>query len=198
MRVPEPAAHRRCRSLRLGASGRFRRGERDGRPVYGMGGLDGLGGRIGGQETTSRGWTDSTDGYLHVCQGEGRGFESRRPLSVNILASQGYFHASWSLALANGLPIVPIICPSCPSFAHQLCRRGALSRAEDDAVRRASGSNDKSSRNLARIVLDAAGDCIAEQGESLTLRERWSPRSSTRRLARRDRISPRPRDQLTR
>ena len=24
----------------------------DGRPVYGMGGLDGLGGRIGGQETT--------------------------------------------------------------------------------------------------------------------------------------------------
>jgi hypothetical protein len=28
----------------------------DGRPVYGIGGLDGLGGRAGGQETTSGDW----------------------------------------------------------------------------------------------------------------------------------------------
>ena len=40
----------------------------DGRPVYGIGGLDGLDERIGGQETTSRDWTDSTDGSLHVAK----------------------------------------------------------------------------------------------------------------------------------
>ena len=34
---------------------------RHGRPVYGMGGLDGLGGRAGGQETTSGTGTDSAD-----------------------------------------------------------------------------------------------------------------------------------------
>ena len=40
----------------------------DGRPVYGMGGLDGLGGRIGGQDTTSGDWTDPADEYLHVAK----------------------------------------------------------------------------------------------------------------------------------
>ena len=40
----------------------------DGRPVYGMGGLDGLGGRIGGEETTSAGCTGWADGSLHVAK----------------------------------------------------------------------------------------------------------------------------------
>ena len=52
----------------------------DGRPVYGMGGLDGLGGRIGGQETTSADWDGLGGREPQPCQGEGRGFESRRPL----------------------------------------------------------------------------------------------------------------------
>ena len=37
-------------------------GRLDGRPVYGIGGLDGLGGRIGGQEPASRDWAVSADG----------------------------------------------------------------------------------------------------------------------------------------
>ena len=40
----------------------------DGRPVYGMGGLDGLGGRTGGQETTSGDWTDQTDGNHNLAK----------------------------------------------------------------------------------------------------------------------------------
>ncbi len=52
----------------------------DGRPVYGMGGLDGLGGRMGGQEPMSGDWDGLSGGFSSRCQGEGRGFESRRPL----------------------------------------------------------------------------------------------------------------------
>jgi hypothetical protein len=52
----------------------------DGRPVYGMGGLGGLGGRIDGQETTSGDWDGLGGRFSSRCQGEGRGFESRRPL----------------------------------------------------------------------------------------------------------------------
>src|SRR3954452_23536776 len=52
----------------------------DGRPVYGMGGLGGLGGRMGGQETSG---LDGLGGREpQPCQGEGRGFESRRPLHI--------------------------------------------------------------------------------------------------------------------
>gem|GEM_PF-3942988 len=43
-------------SLRLGYRWPTSSDERDGRPVYGMGGLDGLGGRAGGEETTSGHW----------------------------------------------------------------------------------------------------------------------------------------------
>jgi hypothetical protein len=54
--------------------------KRDGRAVYGMGGLDGLGGRIGGQKTMSAEWGGLGGREPQPCQGEGRGFESRRPL----------------------------------------------------------------------------------------------------------------------
>ena len=47
-----------------------------------MGGLDGLGGRIGGQETTSGDWDGLSGRFSSRCQGEGRGFESRRPLQL--------------------------------------------------------------------------------------------------------------------
>jgi hypothetical protein len=40
---------------------------------------------MGGQDTTSGDWMDQADGSLHVCQGEGRGFESRRPLHLKVL-----------------------------------------------------------------------------------------------------------------
>jgi hypothetical protein len=63
----------------------------DGRPVYGMGGLDGLGGRAGGRETTSGDWDGIGGREPQPCQGEGRGFESRRPLSVKNLLSR-YLH----------------------------------------------------------------------------------------------------------
>jgi hypothetical protein len=43
-------------------------GDGDGRPVFGMGGLDGPGGRMGGQETTSAVWTEQADGSLHVAK----------------------------------------------------------------------------------------------------------------------------------
>ena len=52
----------------------------DGRPVCGLGGLDGPGGRTGGQETTPGDWDGLAGRFSSRCQGEGRGFESRRPL----------------------------------------------------------------------------------------------------------------------
>jgi hypothetical protein len=69
-------------SLRLGYRWPTSSDERDGRPVYGMGGLDGLGGRAGGQESTSGDWDGLGGGEPQPCQGEGRGFESRRPLHI--------------------------------------------------------------------------------------------------------------------
>jgi hypothetical protein len=80
--------------------------KRDGRAVYGMGGLDGLGGRTGGRETTSACWTDQTDGsHNFFCQGEGRGFESRRPLQkvlVSVPFAGGRF--AGAAHVPTGLP----------------------------------------------------------------------------------------------
>jgi hypothetical protein len=59
---------KRAVSLRFGVRGRVHRAPGDGRPVYGMGGLDGLGGRVGGQETTSGDWADQAEGSLHVAK----------------------------------------------------------------------------------------------------------------------------------
>ncbi len=110
----------------------------DGRPVYGLGGLDGPDGRIGGQDTTSRDWTEQTDGSLHVAK----------------------------VRVAGSNPVV------------------RSSRTENDAVRRANGSKDNSSGSIAKIAFGGPGDCIAEQGESSTQRERCGLRDPTRRLAR--------------
>ena len=52
-----------------------------------MGGLDGLGGRAGGQETTSGDWDRLGGRFSSRCQGEGRGFESRRPLHMKVQLS---------------------------------------------------------------------------------------------------------------
>ena len=72
--------HHRIRTL--GGESRVSLVGCDGRPVYGMGGLGGLGGRTGGQETTSGDWDGLSGGFSSRCQGEGRGFESRRPLHI--------------------------------------------------------------------------------------------------------------------
>jgi hypothetical protein len=85
----------------------------DGRPVYGMGGVDGLGGRVGGRETTSADWDGLSGGFSSrfFCQGEGRGFESRRPLSIKHLLS-GLFDGRVAGCDCVAVSMV------CPWFAH--------------------------------------------------------------------------------
>ena len=93
----------RCRAAGLVAGG-------VGRPVFGTGGPDGLDGRMGGQEPTSRDWDGLSGGFSSRCQGEGRGFESRRPLSVKHLLN-GTFNGR----LADcGCVAVPMVCPWSP------------------------------------------------------------------------------------
>ena len=56
----------------------------DGRPLYDRPGLDGFSGFIGlirGRNSTSAEWGRLVGHSPSPCQGEGRGFESRRPLN---------------------------------------------------------------------------------------------------------------------
>ncbi len=87
----------------------------NGRPVYGMGGLHGLGGRAGGQETTSGDWNGlgGREPQPFFCQGEGRGFESRRPLHLKVLVS-GLFDGWMGLRCCGCAHGLPMVCPWSP------------------------------------------------------------------------------------
>ena len=70
---------------------------------------------MGGQETTSGDWDGLSGGFSSRCQGEGRGFESRRPLSVKRLLSgssmvclEGCGFASCAIGCPHGLPMVSV------------------------------------------------------------------------------------------
>jgi hypothetical protein len=70
-----------------------------------------------------------TSALPHFCQGEGRGFESRRPLAKNLLDSYFGGHSRFlSRAVTHGLPT------ACPSLAHgsMVPRLGAPTRSMVD------------------------------------------------------------------
>ena len=62
---------------------------------------------MGGQETTSAVWGGLDGREPQPCQGEGRGFESRRPLAVKHLIS-GHFEDAWA---GGGSVAAPMVCP---------------------------------------------------------------------------------------
>ena len=80
----------------------------DGRPAYGVGGLDGLGGRMGGQETTSGDWTDQTDGNHNLAKVRVAG--SNPVVRSIVTPGQGMFLKSveCEFRLIRATPIKPL------------------------------------------------------------------------------------------
>ena len=96
-----------------------------------MGGLDGLGGRAGGQETTSGDW-DGLGGrepQPFFCQGEGRGFESRRPLQSSQVRA--------AVVAVGGLQVAH----HAHRIAHQIVDGSADDHVVDGSIRQRSAGS---------------------------------------------------------
>src|SRR5918996_4196394 len=66
-----------------------------------------LGGRVAGRSTTS-GDSSAPGGRVRApCQGEGRGFESRRPFAGTPGLARGYVHLTWCFGLSAVLLALP-------------------------------------------------------------------------------------------
>jgi hypothetical protein len=83
---------------------------------------------MGGQKTTSGDWDGLSGGFSSRCQGEGRGFESRRPLSAKHLLKLPFE----GRLVGCGAVAVPMVCPWSP---YRSVMPGSLRQAAGSAFR---------------------------------------------------------------